>query len=93
MKLVMLALFDVKVSGFMTPFFAQSTGAAVRSLSDLVNGRDRTQPDAPPVMHPEDFRLFVFGEWDDVGRLVLADTPQLVAECVNLKESPSLKVV
>ena len=41
MKLEMLALYDAKVEAFMSPFFAQSVGAAVRELSDMVNGARR----------------------------------------------------
>lgn len=80
MKLVMLALRDVKVMEFMTPFAAQSVGAAVRSVSDLVNGGGSEGP----AKHPEDFSLWQLAYFDTsdgqyTGRC------ELVAECVNLK--------
>lgn len=87
MKLMILALYDVKVAAYQSPFYAQSVGAAIRSLSDVVNGRDRQAQDTPLLMHPEDFRLFSFGVWNDEGEFVLSKGPQLVAECANLKES------
>lgn len=81
MKLEILALYDAKVEAFMTPFFAQSVGAAMRSLSDLVNG----QGDEAPRLHPEDFSLFRFGTWWDEGKLELEPAPVQVALCQNLK--------
>lgn len=81
MKLEMLALYDAKVGAYMTPFFAQSVGAAVRSLSDLVNGPG----DEAPKLHPEDFSLFKFGTWFEEGVLTLETAPVEVARCINLK--------
>lgn len=81
MKLVILALWDEKIEAFMTPFFAQSVGAGIRSLADMVNGSGGE----PPAQHPEDFKLFSFGEWYVDGMFVLSERPQLVAECSNLK--------
>lgn len=81
MKLVMLALYDEKVESFMTPFFAQSVGAGIRSLADMVNGSGQE----PPALHPEDFKLYLLAEWHPDGELQVAARPSVVAECVNLK--------
>lgn len=81
MKLFMLALWDVKVDAYMTPFFAQSVGAATRSLADLVNGNGED----PPRRHPEDFSLHLFGTWDTDGYFELLKQPQRVCEAANLK--------
>lgn len=81
MKLEMMALYDVKVDAFMTPFFAQSVGAAMRSLADLVNGKGGEAP----ALHPEDFSLWRFGTWYEDGKLELEPAPVQVALCVNLK--------
>lgn len=82
MKLEIMALYDAKVEAFMQPFFAQSVGAAVRSLSDLVNGRGGEAPS----LHPEDFSLFRFGSWWDEGTFELEKAPVQVALCLNLKQ-------
>jgi len=81
MKLEMMALYDAKVEAFMSPFFAQSVGAAVRSLSDLVNGSG----EEAPAKHPEDFSLFRFGVWSDDGVMELERAPVQVCLCINLK--------
>lgn len=81
MKLVMLALWDEKIGEFMTPFFAQTAAAAMRSCGDLVNGRGQE----PPAQHPEDFRLYVLGEWSGDGYFDLKKSPELVCELVNLR--------
>lgn len=82
MNLVILALFDAKIGQFMTPFFAQSVGAGVRSLSDLVNSRG----DEPPARHPDDFRLYHLGAWSPDGYMELKKAPELVCEASSLKE-------
>lgn len=87
MKLAMLALYDRKVEEFMTPFFAQTTGAAVRSLSDLVNGRGQERGQETPAVHPEDFSLYQFGWWVSGGVFDLLTKPELVCECANLKSA------
>lgn len=81
MNLVMLALHDAKLGLFMTPFFAQTAGSAMRSLADLVNGSG----DEPPTKHPEDFKLYLLGSWSPEGYLEVKKSPELVCECVNLK--------
>lgn len=81
MKLVLLSLFDEKVGAYMTPFFAQSVGAGVRSVADLVNGGGQE----PPAKHPDDFKLYAMGEFDDAGVLTPVTPPQLVASCLNLR--------
>lgn len=80
MKLEMLALYDDKIGEFMTPFFAQSVGAAVRSLDDLVNGHG----EEAPTKHPNDFRLFRLGSFDSNGA-VFEPAMVIVCECGDLK--------
>jgi len=81
MKLEILALYDDKLGEFMTPFFAQSTGAAVRSLDDLVNGRG----EEAPTKHPGDFRLYRLGSFQSHGALFDVSAPSIVCECEDLK--------
>lgn len=84
MKLVLMALYDAKIGLWLTPFFAQSVGAAVRQLSDIVNGSGD-----PPAKHPEDFSLWEFGTFDPEGRITVLEAPKQVALCVNLKVKES----
>ncbi len=61
----MLSVFTIRDSAaeaFMRPFFAQSSGSAVRSFSDAVNDPE----ESPMGAHPEDYTLFLVGEFDEL---------------------------
>lgn len=60
MKYVIVSIKDLAVGAFMRPFFAPSTGAAVRSFGDEVK-----RADSEMAKHPEDYELYKLGEWDD----------------------------
>lgn len=60
MRKVIVAVSDRAVGAFMNPFFAPSTGAAVRSFRDEVNRKE-----SPMHGHPEDYELHHLGEWDE----------------------------
>lgn len=84
MRLEIMALWDAKAESYMTPFFAQSVGAAVRQLSDLVNDRGQQRGEMP-ALHPEDFSLWRFGTWWPDGKFEMENAPVMVAACQNLK--------
>lgn len=84
MKLEIMALYDAKAEAYMTPFFAQTVGAAMRGLSDLVNDIGPQKGEAPSL-HPEDFSLWRLGTWWDEGKIELEQAPVQVALCINLK--------
>lgn len=81
MKLQIMAMRDAKIGEFMTPFFAQSIGAAMRAVGDMVNGSGNETP----AVHPEDFSLYCLGSFNTVDGTWFVEQPQLVAECANLK--------
>lgn len=81
MKLQILAMFDKKLGHFMTPFFAQTNGAALRSVGDLVNGKGEELP----AQHPEDFQLWELGSWNMLDGSFFVGEPRVIAECENLK--------
>lgn len=60
MKLVMCAVFDSVVGAYMQPFWAKSSGEAVRGFSDACNDSKM-----PFGAHPTDYALFAFGTFDD----------------------------
>lgn len=75
MKLLVFSIFDDKAGCYMPPFFSSAVGQAVRSFGDLVNNKETMVG-----MHPEDFRLFQLGDFDDGdGRLSSLDVTRLVA--------------
>lgn len=79
-KLV-VAVYDARVQAFLNPIFCTTKGEAIRSFSDAV-ADDR----APFKAHPEDYSLFVLGEFDE-GLGVFDNTvpaPELLVLAVNL---------
>jgi hypothetical protein len=77
------AVFDVKTAVYGLPFFAPTIAAAVRSLGDAVKSPDKTSDVA---RHPEDFRLYDLGEYDEVSGEVSAKKPAFIIDCSALTE-------
>lgn len=83
MKMKVIAVFDVQSQAFMRPMFVAAIGAGTRMVQDEVN---RAAPDNLLYQHPQDFRVFELGEWDDQsGLFSLAELPRLVTDCSALK--------
>jgi len=53
---------DRAIDAYGQPFYATSVGGAVRSFSDEIN---RPADNNQLAKHPEDFDLFLLGEYDD----------------------------
>ena len=88
MDLHVYALHDVKAGVFMRPGFAVSLGSVVRELTDLVNG----DPREVVAAHPEDFRLYKLGVFNDsTGLFTLTPLPDLVLDCASLKSAPGVR--
>lgn len=67
------ALYDIKSDTFGVPFFAPSSGVAVRMFRDLANSRDTTVG-----RYPADFKLVHIGQFDDnTGTLLPGDNVSL----------------
>jgi len=60
MQLEICSVYDIKADRYGTPIFAESQLTAQRSFVDVVNN-----PDSPLNKHPEDYRLFTLGFFDD----------------------------
>jgi len=59
-------IYDSKVAAFLRPFFCRSDAEAIRAFTDTV-----TDPGSLLNKHPEDFSLFVVGDFDEeTGRVV-----------------------
>ena len=54
------AIRDTVAEAWMRPMFFQSTGQAIRALQDEV-----VKVDSEFGKHPEDYHMFLVGEWDD----------------------------
>lgn len=62
MRYKILAVRDRAIDSYGQPFFSGSTGGAIRSFADEINRRSDTNQ---LNKHPEDFDLFLLGEFDD----------------------------
>lgn len=60
MKTLIFSVYDQKAEAFITPFFMQNVKVAVRAFSQSVNDSSHMFH-----MHPDDYQLFLIGEWDD----------------------------
>jgi len=56
----MFTVYDSKAEAYMQPFFAKSTGEALRSFSDTCQDKNHIF-----AKHPGDFTLFELGTWDE----------------------------
>jgi len=83
MKLQIFALYDKKALGYMSPFFFQHKGQALRALEDITNEKS-----SPVNKHPEDFDLYTLGEYDDqTGQLTAITPPQYVETALNFHQN------
>ncbi len=60
MKHKLFVIHDSKAQAFLQPWFLQTEGMAMRAFADCVN-----DPENNFGRHPEDYNLFIIGEWDD----------------------------
>ena len=82
------ALNDAKLGEFGQPFFWQANGQAIRFLQDLV--RD---PKTIVAQHPEDFRLYLLGEFDPKsGKFTSLGTPEFLGKADDYTESAPANV-
>lgn len=83
MKYQVYVLKDLAADVFGQPMFALSKGGQVRSFGDEIN-----RPDEKNMlyMHPEDFDLYVCGEYNDYGAIFECEAPQLVVRGRDLKQ-------
>jgi len=70
MKLQAMAVYDEKASLFGHPFFSVTVGQGVRVFTDYV--RD---PQSSIHKHPEDFKLYCIGQYDDEAGELVAEMP------------------
>ena len=82
MRYKVLAVRDRAIDAFGQPFFTSSVGGAIRGFSDEIN---RPADNNQLNKHPEDFDLFLLGEFDDSNGKFDTSDPQQVAIGKDLK--------
>lgn len=86
MTLNVYAIHDEKAALYMNPFFFPTQGQALRAFNDLVNDSNSTV-----YKHPEDYRLYHLGTYDDHTGTFTTHNPELVASAndfVAIKSVP-----
>lgn len=76
MRYKILSVRDRAIDAFGQPFFSASVGGAIRSFSDEVN---RQAENNPLAKHPDDFDLYLLGEFDDATGEFSQERPSQVA--------------
>lgn len=75
MKFVMCSVLDLVGQQYGRPFFAVSSGSAIRGFTDEVN----TVSESTLYKHPDDFQLFEVGSFEDsTGAIVVLDVPSML---------------
>jgi len=87
-KLKAFSAYDGKLGVFMTPFFMQHTGQALRTWEDLVNNGDSII-----AKHPSDFILYEVGSFeDDKGILIPQNPVHQVATALEVRREAPAKL-
>lgn len=82
MKFYIFSVYDSKAENFHTPMFVPTKGIATRSFTDVANN-----PESEIYRHPEDYTLFLIGEFDSSNGLVTPlTTPESLGLAVEFKE-------
>lgn len=75
MKLQAFSIYDSKAVAYAPPFFMARPELALRAFRDLA-----ADPASNVSKHPEDYALFLLGEFDDsTGAIVSAGSPVQLA--------------
>ena len=76
MKTLIVSIHDTATQAFGRPVFTHSSGQAIRSFTDEVNREDAG---SDLYKHPDDFTLYLLGEFDDsTGHMQSLATPSVL---------------
>ncbi|WNK14716.1 MAG: nonstructural protein [Microvirus sp.] len=80
MKYIAVSVRDRAADIFGSPAFVPNLGSAIRAFGDAVNGKD-----SDLSKHPEDFDLYVIGNYDDENGALESSDPKQVAIGKDMK--------
>ncbi len=78
MKHQIFVIHDAKAQAFMQPWFLLKTGMAERAFADCVNDKDHNFG-----RHPEDYNLFIIGEYDDATAAITSHSPEAMGNGIT----------
>lgn len=84
MKIKVFSVYDAKAAYFGPPFFDQREESAIRQFSDVVN--DGRNKDNQWHSHPEDFSLFMIGEFNNENGVLTGCVPQSLITASAMKK-------
>lgn len=73
---------DIKANVYGNPMFVNSLGGAIRSFGDEIAKEDGN----PFALHPEDYELYYFGDFDEVEGEFKIKKPEQLALGSNFKK-------
>lgn len=86
MEMIVCTIYDSGSESFGRPWYARATGEAMRVFTNEVNRPGTPEEPNPLNQHPQDFRLYSLGKFDDqAGRFSLADPPILLCSAEQVK--------
>lgn len=89
MKLKAFAAHDSKLGTFMSPFFFQHTGQALRFFQEGCEN-----PQSVMAKHPKDFQLFEVGSFDlEGGSFTSLPAPQHLCNATEYVMSPAVRAI
>lgn len=82
MEIQVFSVYDNVAKAYMTPFYMQNKGMAIRAFADNVNAQDENQLSK----HPENFSLYQVAVWVDTkGEMTGVEKPVLVVTANEVK--------
>lgn len=84
MKSKIYSVYDIKAKIYDRPFFLQNSGVAMRAFGDAVKDSS-----SAISKHPEDYRLFELGEYNDLtAKFEIHSQPIHVADAIDFQTVP-----
>ena len=82
MKMTICSVFDSAAATYGRPFFVPSRQVGIRTFTDEVNREDEQ---SNLYLHPDDFSLFVIGEFDDQSGVFDTHAPEVLIRAKDVK--------
>lgn len=87
MRFLLFSIYDRKAGVFLSPFPSRAVIDAERSI--VASFRDNSLQGTPVAAHPEDFALYMIGQFDDETGSIDPHNAQMIAELQDLRANAS----
>jgi hypothetical protein len=86
MKLTVVAVYDSKAEHYHPPVYGRTLEEAIRGFGSACKSEGN-----PLGLHPEDFQLFVIGEFDQATGVLVGREPMVVARATEFTRIPGAR--